>query len=87
MKPRAQNGEEILKVVFGGVEGKISYKQFGAHSEVGFERILFAKLFPNVGFQILTEAGSLEDSPCLAGRIFIWTGAGLKYGLEIARLF
>ena len=25
----------------------------------------FARLFPLIGFQIITEPGSLEDSPCL----------------------
>ena len=30
---RAISGEEILKLVFGGVEGKISHKQFGAHDD------------------------------------------------------
>jgi len=27
--------------------------------------LYYSMLFPSVGFQIITELGSLEDSPCL----------------------
>jgi len=27
--------------------------------------LYYSMLFPSVGFQIITERGSLEDSPCL----------------------
>src|SRR5208282_4269109 len=55
----------VLQVVFSGFEGKISYKQFITH--VMFycpTNFAFHRLFPNAGSKIITEPGSLEDSPC-----------------------
>ena len=61
---RAMGGERLLQVVFGGVEGKISYKQFRAHfDDLLFKTNCFSGLFPTAGFQIITEPGSLEDFP------------------------
>jgi hypothetical protein len=58
-------GERVIQVVFGGVEGKISNKQFVAH--VMFDcptNSALTRLFPGIGFQIITEPSSPEDSPC-----------------------
>jgi hypothetical protein len=63
---RAVRRKGVLQVVFSGVEGKISDKQFIAH--VMFycpTNFAFHRLFPNAGFKIITEPSSLEDSPCL----------------------
>ena len=61
-------GKGVLQIVFGGVEGKISYKQFGVtHVMYTVPRLSFPfpRLFPNVGFKIITELSSPEDLPCL----------------------
>jgi hypothetical protein len=52
----AMGGEHILKLVFGGVEGKISNKQFCTHDDLLFLTDSPFELFPTVGFQIITEA-------------------------------
>jgi hypothetical protein len=58
--------EEVLEVVFGRVEGKISHVQFSIHFVSDSFRIAcsFPELFPEIGFQIITEPCSPEDSPC-----------------------
>jgi hypothetical protein len=58
--------EGVLQVVFSGVEGKIPYKQFITHVMFYCPRLNFAltRLFPLIGFQIITELSSPEDSPC-----------------------
>src|SRR5688572_3972484 len=63
---RAMRSECVIQVVFGGVEGKVSHKQFTAHMMFYCPRLnfAFARLFPLIGFQIITELGSPEDSPC-----------------------
>jgi hypothetical protein len=59
-------GEKVLQVVFCCVEGKISYVQFRIHVVSGSFRSAcwFPELFPEVGFQIIIEPSSPEDSPC-----------------------
>jgi hypothetical protein len=54
----AVRGEHILKLVFGSVEGKISYKQFRAHDDFTILTLTDSpfELFPTIGFQIITEA-------------------------------
>src|SRR3989475_12161244 len=62
---RAMRREGVLEIVLGGVEGKISNKQFCTH--VMFycaTNAAFTRLFPTIGFQIVTETSSLEDLPC-----------------------
>jgi hypothetical protein len=58
-------GERVLEVVFCGVEGKISNKQFITHVMFNCPDHCFFRLFPNIGFKIITEPSSLEDSPYL----------------------
>jgi hypothetical protein len=64
---RAVLGEGVLKLVFRDVEGKISNKQLIIHSVMSEGRYrnrnCSSKLFPTAGFQIITEACSIEDSP------------------------
>jgi hypothetical protein len=53
---RAMGRKGVLQVIFSSVEGKISYKQFGAHVML----IILSdkplhRLFPNAGFRIITE--------------------------------
>ncbi len=46
----------VLQVVFSGVEGKISYKQFITHVMFNCEtNLALDRLFPLIGFQIITE--------------------------------
>jgi hypothetical protein len=48
--------EGVLQIVFSGVEGKISYKQFITHVMFNCEtNLAFVRLFPLIGFQIITE--------------------------------
>src|SRR6266568_8897387 len=59
---RAVGREGVLEIVFGGVEGKVSNKQFCTH--VMFycaTNAAFTRLFPTIGFQIVTETSSPED--------------------------
>jgi hypothetical protein len=58
--------EKVLEVVFSCVEGKISHVQFSIHLVSDYFRSAcwFPELFPEVGFQIITEPSSPEDSPC-----------------------
>jgi len=63
-RDRAVDGEKILKIVFSGVEGKIPDIQFCVHSVMLKTRYRFPELFPDIGFQIITELCSLEDPPC-----------------------
>src|SRR6185312_1243564 len=60
---RAVCGKCVLKIVLGGVEGKISYKQFRTHVMSYCPKLTLAlsRLFPTAGFQIITELSSLED--------------------------
>src|SRR6266566_2386417 len=57
----AVRGERVLKVVFGDIEGKVSYKQFLIHMMLLLTRltVAFPRLFPMIGFQIITEPSSL----------------------------
>ena len=65
-RDRAMRGERVLQIVFRGVEGKISDKQFIAHVMFAVRlTVTFDRLFPNIGSQIITERSSLEDLPCL----------------------
>jgi hypothetical protein len=58
------HGERLVNLVFSGVEGKISNKQFSAHFMSRCSRpTAFLGLFPNAGFQIITEPRSPEDFP------------------------
>jgi hypothetical protein len=58
--------KSVLKIVFGGIEGKISNKQFITHiCDVLLRRTLCSKLFPTFGFRIITELSSPEDLPDL----------------------
>src|SRR5208283_5098356 len=66
LRDRAVRRKGVLQIVFSGFEGKVSYKQFITH--VMFycpTNFAFHRLFPNIGSKIITEPGSLEDSPCL----------------------
>jgi hypothetical protein len=57
--------EGVVQVIFSGVEGKVSYKQFITHMIFAVRlTATFPRLFPIVGSKIITEASSLEDSPC-----------------------
>jgi hypothetical protein len=57
-------GERLMNLVFSGVEGKISNKQFSAHFMSRCSRpTAFLGLFPTTGFQIITEPRSPEDLP------------------------
>jgi hypothetical protein len=64
---RTVGGKGVVQIVFGGVEGKISYKQFRIHmmTECPQTHFAFSRLFPTAGFQIITETSSTEDLPCL----------------------
>ena len=67
---RAVCSECILEIVLSRVEREISNKQFRAHAILLLSFCLrltatFRRLFPTVGFQIVTEPSSLEDFPCL----------------------
>jgi hypothetical protein len=50
----AVGGEHVLKLVFCGVEGKVSYKQFRTHDDFTFTPL--SQPFPTIGFQIINEA-------------------------------
>ena len=68
----AVGGKRVLEIVFSGFEGKISYKQLGAHLILlSATNHAFSTLFPTAGFQIITERSSLEDSPCRGKRLAI----------------
>jgi hypothetical protein len=63
---RAVRREGVVQIVFRGVEGKISYKQFVTHARYAVQTTsAFTRLFPTAGFQTFTELRSLEDFPCL----------------------
>jgi hypothetical protein len=60
---RAERGERVLQIVFGGVEGKISDKQFTVHVMLFIYCLTdycFHRLFPTIGTKIITEPGSLD---------------------------
>ena len=59
--------KRVLKIILGGIEGKISNKQFIITHicDVLLRRTLGSKLFPTFGFRIITELSSLEDLPDL----------------------
>jgi hypothetical protein len=62
----AVRGKCVLKVIFGGVEGKVSDKQFIiTHSYDVLQIKPCSKLFPTTGFRIITELSSPEDLPDL----------------------
>jgi len=52
----AVSGKGVVQGVFCGVEGKISYKQFIIHVMYYLLDAWLARLFPLIGFQIITEA-------------------------------
>src|SRR5712692_4005862 len=54
--------EKILKIVFGGLKGEISYIQF--HCDLIWKNLPASEPFPGVGFQITTEEFSADDLPC-----------------------
>jgi hypothetical protein len=60
---RAVRGEEVLELFLGGVEGKVSNKQFYAHDDFTFRFTALSRPFPTIGSQIITETGSTEDLP------------------------
>src|SRR6266568_5143381 len=77
--------EGVLEIVFGGVEGKISNKQFCTH--VMFycaTNAAFTRLFPTIGFQIVTETSSLEDLPCRGIDKLSNSGANMNHSRGIA---
>ena len=79
--------EGVLEIVFGGVEGKISNKQFCTH--VMFycaTNAAFTRLFPTIGFQIVTETSSLEDLPCRGIDKLSNSGANLNYSRGVATI-
>src|SRR3954468_19016820 len=56
----------VLEVIFCGVEGKISHKQFRTHAiPLLSTNLALFRLIPTIGFKIITEPSSPEDSPCL----------------------
>ena len=64
----AVRGESVLEIVFGGVEGEISDKQFIIHAVVYFFIFRIARGFrecSRIGFRIFTEHCSCEDLPPL----------------------
>ena len=79
-------GEEVLEVIFCGIEGKVSHVQFRIHFSISHYKIAcsFPELFPEIGFQIITETCSPEDSPCwkFDNAIYSW----LQNALLAARL-
>ena len=62
-RDRAVSGEEVLELFLGGVEGKVSDKQFYAHDDYTFRFTALSQPFPTIGSQIITETGSTEDLP------------------------
>src|SRR2546426_226178 len=62
---RAVRREGVLQIVLRGVEGKISNKQFCTHAMPYCPtNAALTRLFPTIGFQIITEPSSPEDLPC-----------------------
>ena len=57
--------KRVLKIILGGVEGKISNEQFIITHicDVLLRQTLCSKLFPTFGFRIITELSSPEDLP------------------------
>jgi hypothetical protein len=56
----------VLKIVFGCVEGKISYKQFIIHYLTFYlDGPWLPRVFPTIGFRIINELSSSEDLPRL----------------------
>ena len=77
--------EGVLEIVLGDVEGKISNKQFCTH--VMFycaTNAAFTRLFPTIGFQIVTETSSLEDLPCRGIDKLSNSAANMNYSRRIA---
>ena len=73
---RAVGREGVLEIVFGGVEGKIPNKQFCTH--VMFycaTNTAFTRLFPTIGFQIVTETSSPEDFHAVGLTSYLTAGA------------
>jgi hypothetical protein len=61
-------GKGVLEIILGGVEGKVSDKQFIAHMMFYCPtNCTFHRLFPNTGLKTIIELSSPEDSPCLEG--------------------
>jgi hypothetical protein len=64
----AVGGESVLEIVFSGVEGEISDKQFIIHAVVFFFFSRIARGFrecSRIGFRIITERRSRDDLPPL----------------------
>jgi len=64
----AVGGESVLEIVFSGVEGEISDKQFIIHAVVYFFFSRIARGFrewSRIGFRIITERRSRDDLPPL----------------------
>lgn len=59
----SMGGKRVLKIILGGIEGKISNKQFIITHicDVLLRQTLCSKLFPTFGFRIITELSSPED--------------------------
>jgi hypothetical protein len=62
---RTMWSEKIVQIVFGGVEGEIPDVQFRVHNVFRFRPLILPRLFPTIGFQIITEARSTDNLPCL----------------------
>ena len=86
---RAVRGKRVLQVVFGGVEGKISDKQFCTHVMFYCPRLTpLSRLFPTIGFQIITEPSSPEDLPCRGSdKLSILDNRTMTVSRKIARVF
>jgi hypothetical protein len=67
LNDRSVRGKGVLQIVFRGIEGEVSNKQFIAHvmSYCPELTVAFTRLIPTIGFKIITEPSSPEDSPCL----------------------
>jgi len=70
-------GKRVLQVVFGGVEGKISNKQFRTHVMSCCPlRIPSIQTVPDCRVSIITEPSSLEDFHAVELTSYLyWTSA------------
>ena len=68
--------ECVLEVVFCGVEGKISYKQFIIHT-LFIRPACVLRLFPTAGSKIATEPSSPEDYHALIAGA--WTDLRIQW--------
>jgi hypothetical protein len=53
-------GEEVLELFLGGVEGKVSNKQFRTHYAFTFRFTALSEPFPTIGSQIIIERVQLR---------------------------